>query len=491
MGKPTGFKEFPRETAAHQAPLERITHYREFQLEMGEDLLKRQGARCMDCGIPFCQSNNGCPIDNLIPEWNDLVYRGRWREALERLHSTNNFPEFTGRVCPAPCEGACTLGINEPPVSIKAIECAIVDRGFAEGWILPRPPKLRTGKQIAIIGSGPAGLAAADQLNKVGHRVTVFEREDRIGGLLVYGIPNMKLDKDIVERRLNLMRAQGIHFATRANVGDNVDASRLREEFDAVLLACGATKPRDIRIPGRDLAGIHLAMDFLTANTRSLLESSLQDGKYLDANGKRVLVIGGGDTGTDCVATSIRHGCRSLTNLELLPQPPPQRAEDNPWPTWPRILRTDYGHAEAAAKWGDDPRVFSVLSKEFIGDGSGNVAGVRTVRVDWRRGSGRLEMVELPGTDEVFDADLVLLALGFLGPEPALAEQLGIELDPRASYQAEYGEFATSVAGVFAAGDCRRGQSLVVWAIAEGRGAAHAIDTYLMGSSSLPFPESY
>jgi glutamate synthase (NADPH/NADH) small chain len=492
MGKPTGFKEFARETIPYEAPLERVRHYGEFQLPVADEHLKRQGARCMDCGVPFCQSANGCPIDNLIPEWNDLVYRGRWREALDRLHKTNNFPEFTGRVCPAPCEGSCTLGINEPPVAIKNIEGAIVDRGFAEGWILPRPPERRTGKQIAIIGSGPAGLAAADQLNKVGHRVTVFEREDRLGGLLTYGIPNMKLDKDVVERRLNLMRAQGIHFATHAHVGVNVDASRLREEFDALLLACGATRPRDLSIPGRRLGGIHFAMDYLTANTRSLLDSQHQDGKFISAAGKRVLVIGGGDTGTDCIGTAIRQGCSGLVNFELLPKPPSQRADDNPWPAWPRVLRTDYGHAEAAAKWGADPREFCVLSKEFVDDGKGNVAGVRAVRVEWRTDAGgRQQMVEVPGSEELFPADLVFLAMGFLGPEPRLAEVLGVTLDGRSNFGAEYGRFATSSPGVFAAGDCRRGQSLVVWAIAEGRGAAHAIDTYLMGSSTLPFPESF
>lgn len=492
MGKPTGFMEFQRETVPYDAPLERLKHYREFQREVPEEHLRRQGARCMDCGVPFCQSNAGCPIDNLIPEWNDLVYRGHWREALDRLHQTNNFPEFTGRVCPAPCEGSCTLGINEPAVTIKNIECAIVDRGFAEGWILPRPPERRSGKQVAIIGSGPAGLAAADQLNKVGHRVTVFERDDRIGGLLLYGIPNMKLDKDIVDRRLNLMRAQGIHFATRAHVGVNVDIGRLREEFDAVLLACGATRPRDLPIPGRELAGVHFAMEFLTAHTRSLLDSQLQDGSYLSAKDRKVLVIGGGDTGNDCLATSLRHGCRSLLNFELLPRPPAERATDNPWPTWPRVHRVDYGHAEAAAVFGEDPRRFCVLAKEFIDDGKGRVAAVRTVDVEWRRdGAGPARMVEIPDSERRFEVDLVLLAMGFVGPEPTLAEALGLERDARSNFKAEYGAFATSVPGVFSAGDCRRGQSLVVWAIAEGRGAAHAIDTHLMGSSTLPYPEAY
>ncbi len=492
MGKPTGFMEYQRETIPHDAPLERIKHYREFQVEVPEEHLKRQGARCMDCGVPFCQSTHGCPIDNLIPEWNDLVFRGHWREALDRLHKTNNFPEFTGRVCPAPCEGACTLGINDPPVTIKNIECTIVDRGFAEGWILPRPPERRTGKQVAIVGSGPAGLAAADQLNKVGHRVTVFERDDRIGGLLTYGIPSMKLDKDVVDRRLNLMRAQGIHFATGAHVGVNVDIERLHQEYDALLLACGSATPRDLPIPGRELAGIHFAMDFLVGNTRRVLGVERSEHDFISAAGKRVIVIGGGDTGNDCIGTALRHGCRSLVNFELLPRPPAQRAADNPWPTWPRIFRVDYGHSEAAAKFGSDPRSFCMLAKEFIDDENGHVAAVRAVRVDWKKdAAGRAIVAEVPGSDQVFEAELVLLAMGFTGPETTLSTKLGIELDGRSNFKADYGKFATSVPGVFCAGDCRRGQSLVVWAIAEGRGAAHAVDKYLMGSSTLPYPEAF
>ncbi len=492
MGKATGFLEFTRETIPYSDPSARIQHFNEFAIDVPEDHLTRQGARCMDCGVPFCQSTTGCPIDNLIPEWNDLVYRGHWREALDRLHRTNNFPEFTGRVCPAPCEGACTLGINEPPVTIKNLECAIVDRGFAEGWIVPRPPERRSGRKVAVVGSGPAGLAAADQLNKVGHQVTVYERDDRIGGLLMYGIPNMKLDKDIVERRLNLMRAEGVDFVTNAHVGVNVDIARLREDYDAVLLATGATKPRDLPIPGRELRGVHFAMDFLLKNTKSLLDSKLGDGKYISAKGKRVVVIGGGDTGTDCIGTSIRHGCSSVVNFELLPKPPATRPPDNPWPTWPRIFRVDYGHAEAAAKFGSDPREFCILSKEFVDDGHGNVAGIKTVRVDWQKDEqGRYQLRELPGTEQTIACDLVFLAMGFLGPEGNLADAIGLERDARSNFQAEYGSFSTSAPGVFTAGDCRRGQSLVVWAIAEGRGAAHAIDTYLMGSSTLPYPEDF
>jgi len=490
MGKPTGFKEFPRETIPYSDPLERVSGWDEFMVDVPEKHLRTQGARCMDCGVPFCQSATGCPIDNLIPEWNDLVYRGRWREALDRLHKTNNFPEFTGRVCPAPCEGACVLGINEPAVTIKNIECAIVDKGFEEGWIQPEPPNERTGKKVVVIGSGPAGLTAAQQLNRAGHSVTVYERDDRIGGLLTYGIPNMKLDKGIVDRRLDIMRAEGVEFVTNAHVGVNKDAQKIRAESDALVLACGATRPRDLPIPGRDLKGIHFAMEFLLKNTKSLMDSKLGDGAYISAKGKRVIVIGGGDTGTDCIGTSIRHGCTSLVNFELLPRPPAERAPDNPWPEWPVIFRVDYGHQEASAKFGKDPREFRVLSKRFLDDGNGNVAGVETVRVEWNKDAeGKWQMSDVPGSEEIFEADLVFLAMGFLGPEDTLAEQLGLERDARSNFKAEYGKYATSTEGVFAAGDCRRGQSLVVWGIAEGRGAARAVDVFLMGSSDLPAPD--
>ncbi|MFW6050949.1 MAG: glutamate synthase subunit beta [Myxococcota bacterium] len=489
MGKITGFKEYARETLPYRDPLVRIRDYREFVEDVPEQQLRSQGARCMDCGVPFCQSKTGCPIDNLIPEWNDLVYQGRWREALDRLHKTNNFPEFTGRVCPAPCEGACVLGITDPPVTIKNIEQAIIDRGFEEGWVRAQPPETRTGKKVAVVGSGPAGLAAAAQLNSVGHTVTVYERDDRIGGLLMYGIPNMKLDKRIVDRRIDLMREEGVKFVTGANVGVNVDVAELVESHDALLLANGATKPRDLPIPGRELGGVHFAMEFLLENTKSLLDSNLEDGRYISAKGKRVIVIGGGDTGTDCIGTAIRHGCQSLVNFELLPKPPDERAPDNPWPEWPKIFRVDYGHAEAAAKWGSDPREYCVLSKEFVDDGKGNVAGIKTVRVEWNRDeNGRFQMLEVPGSEQVFEADLVLLAMGFLGPEDTLAEKLGIERDPRSNFKAGLGRYATSAPKVFAAGDCRRGQSLIVWAIAEGRAAARAIDEFLVGSSDLPAP---
>ena len=488
MGKPTGFKEFDRKKVPWRLPIVRIGDYEEIYTEPDEHALREQGARCMDCGVPFCQSASGCPIDNLIPEWNDMVYQGRWRDALERLHKTNNFPEFTGRTCPAPCEGACVLGITSPPVTIKNIENAIVDRGWAEGWIVPAPPSTRTGKRVAIIGSGPAGLAAADQLNKVGHRVTVYERADRIGGLLQYGIPNMKLDKHVVQRRIDKMAAEGVTFLTGQNVGANVDPQTLVSQFDAVLLACGSTKPRDLPIPGRQLRGILPAMEFLTSNTRRVHGDDL-GATFISAAGKDVVVIGGGDTGTDCIGTAIRHGCRQLVNFELLPQPPETRAADNPWPQWPRVFRVDYGHEEAVEKFGNDPRQYQILSKEFLDDGAGNVAGIRTVRVQWQpNGSGGSEMLEVPNSEEIVSAQLVLLAMGFVGPEPYLAKALGVNLDQRSNFAAEHGPFATNLPGVFAAGDCRRGQSLVVWAINEGRGAARAIDVYLQGASILPAP---
>jgi len=487
MGKTTGFKEFERKTVPYSNPIERLNHYDEFLVEVPEEHLKTQGARCMDCGVPFCQSGTGCPVDNLIPEWNHLVYTGRWREALDRLPKTNNFPEFTGRVCPAPCEGACVLGITNPPVTIKNIENAIVDRGFAEGWIVARPPEKRTGKKIAVVGSGPAGLAAAAQLNKAGHSVTVYERADRIGGLLMYGIPNMKLDKKTVDRRIDLLRAEGVEFVTNAHIGENVDVEELRANTDALVLACGATKPRDLPIERRDLNGIHFAMEFLTKNTKSLLDSKLEDGRYISAKDCDVVVIGGGDTGTDCIGTSLRHGCKSMVNFELLPEPPPDRAPDNPWPQWPRVFRVDYGHEETSAKFGKDPRTYCVLSKKFLDDGNGNVAGIQTVTVDWQKDDkGQWKMAEVPGSEKEYKADLVFLAMGFLGPEETLVPKLGLETDPRSNFKAEYGQYATSVDGVFAAGDCRRGQSLVVWAINEGRECAREVDRYLMGSSELP-----
>ncbi|KHG06490.1 Glutamate synthase [NADH], amyloplastic [Gossypium arboreum] len=483
--KHRGFVAYEREGVPYRDPNVRMNDWKEVMEESKPAvLLKTQSARCMDCGTPFChQENSGCPLGNKIPEFNELVYQNRWHEALDRLLETNNFPEFTGRVCPAPCEGSCVLGIIENPVSVKNIECAIIDRAFEEGWMVPRPPSQRTGKSIAIVGSGPAGLAAADQLNRMGHSVTVYERADRIGGLMMYGVPNMKADKvDVVQRRVNLMADEGVKFVVNANVG--IDPSytldRLQEDNDAIVLALGATKPRDLPVPGRELSGVHFAMDFLHANTKSLLDSDLQDSKYISAKGRKVVVIGGGDTGTDCIGTSIRHGCSSIVNLELLPQPPQTRAPGNPWPQWPRIFRVDYGHQEAAAKFGKDPRSYEVLTKRFFGDENGIVKGLEVVHVRWETdASGKLKFNEVEGSEEIIEADLVLLAMGFLGPESTVASKLGVEQDNRSNFKAEYGCFATNVDGVFAAGDCQRGQSLVVWAISEGRQAAVQVDKYL------------
>ncbi len=486
--KPTGFMEYPKKNVPYRSAIQRLGDFEEIFTEPHEDQLRIQGVRCMDCGVPFCMSDTGCPIDNLIPEWNDLVYKGRWREALDRLHETNNFPEFTGRTCPAPCEGACVLGITDPAVTIKNIENAIIDRGFAEGWVRHDPPNARTGKKIAIVGSGPAGLAAADQLNKVGHQVTVYERNDRIGGLLMYGIPNMKLAKDVVNRRVDLMRGAGVEFVTDADVGRNVDPMKLVADFDALLLATGATIPRNLPVPGRQLKGVHFAMDFLTLNTKSLLNSNLVDENYISAKGKHVIVIGGGDTGTDCIGTAMRHRCRSMVNLELLVQPPEERSSDNPWPQWPLIWQSDYGHEEARAQFGSDPRQYSVLTKEFVDDGQGAVSALRVVALEWTKNDGRLKMTEVEGSERSLKADLVLLAMGFLGPESYLADALNLERDERSNYRADHGTFMTNIPGVFTAGDCRRGQSLVVWGINEGRGAARAIDEYLQGSSMLPAP---
>ncbi|XP_057856392.2 glutamate synthase 1 [NADH], chloroplastic isoform X2 [Cryptomeria japonica] len=481
-----GFMKYERESVSYRDAVVRINDWKEVVEETRPDaLLKTQSARCMDCGTPFChQDNSGCPLGNKIPEWNELVYQGRWREALDRLLETNNFPEFTGRVCPAPCEGSCVLGIIENPVSIKSIECSIIDKAFEEGWMIPRPPVKRTGKKVAVVGSGPSGLAAADQLNKAGHSVTVYERADRIGGLMMYGVPNMKTDKiDVVQRRVDLMKDEGVNFIVSANVGVDplFSVDRLRADNDALLLACGATKPRDLPVPGCELKGIHFAMDFLHANTKSLLDSELQDGKFISAKDKMVVVIGGGDTGTDCIATAIRHGSNNIVNLELLPEPPKSRAPGNPWPQWPRIFRVDYGHQEAKAKFGEDPRKYEVLTKRFIGDDNGNVRGLEVVRVKWEKDeSGKFQFKEIEGSEEVIKAELVLLALGFLGPEQNIAEKLGMERDNRSNFKADFGRFETNVEGIFAAGDCRRGQSLVVWAIAEGRAAACQIDKFVM-----------
>ena len=448
----------------------------------------------MDCGVPFCHTGklingmaSGCPINNLIPEWNDLVFRGQWREALLRLQKTNNFPEFTGRVCPAPCEGSCVLGINSPAVTIKNIEVAIIDKAFEEGWVVAEPPANRTGKKVAIIGSGPAGLAAAAQLNRAGHWVTVFERADRIGGLLMYGIPNMKLDKHIVERRIKLMADEGVKFVTNTSVGRDFPADRLMSEFDAVVLCGGATKPRDLPVEGRQFQGINFAMEYLHKNTKSLLDSNLENGHYISAAGKDVIVIGGGDTGTDCVGTSMRHGCRSLVQFEILPQPPNERADDNPWPQWPKIYQMDYGQEEAAAFFGADPRRYCVMTKRFAGGDTGQVKELHTMEITWAKDdNGRIVPKEIPGTEKVWPADLVLLALGFVGPEPdGLLAQLDVKLDARSNVAID-DNCQTNVPNVFAAGDMSRGQSLIVWAIADGRRAARCVDLHLMGETLLP-----
>ncbi len=525
MGKPTGFIEYLRELPLDRSPSERVGDWKEFHHHMDDKHLRQQAARCMDCGVPFCHTGklmnggaSGCPVNNLIPEWNDLVFRGLWREALDRLHRTNNFPEFTGRVCPAPCEGSCVLGINAPPVTIKNIENTIIERGWEEGWVLPNPPKVRTGKNVAVVGSGPAGLAAAAQLNSAGHTVTVLERADRPGGLLTYGIPNMKLDKaDIVMRRVKLMEAEGIKFVCNANVGDNVEPMLLTKDFDAVVLCTGATVPRDLPVDGRKLSGVHFAMDYLTEATQWLMSQSAakaaakssgkasasgaksaaksaakpkaasSEAAAINAKGLDVVVIGGGDTGTDCVGTAMRQGCRSLTQFEIMPKPPVERADDNPWPEWPRVYKMDYGQEEAAAKFGTDPRAYLTTVKKFIGDEQGAVKEIVTVQLKWERNAnGQVVPVEVPGTEQTQPAQLVLLAMGFLGPEQSLLRDLGVAVDARSNVVAEHGDFSTSVRGVFAAGDCRRGQSLVVWAINEGRGAARECDRYLMGTTALP-----
>ncbi len=493
MGKPTGFKEIAREVPADALPKERLKHWNEFHEHMPEKKLESQGARCMDCGIPFCHTGtllagmaSGCPINNLIPEWNDLVYRGLWREALDRLHKTNNFPEFTGRVCPAPCEGSCVLGISEPPVTIKSIEASIIDKAFSEGWVKPQPPAVRTGKKVAVVGSGPAGLACAAQLNRAGHEVTVYERADRIGGLLMYGIPNMKLDKKVVQRRVDLLTQEGIKFVTNTEVGVQIPAEKLLKDFDATVLCGGATKPRDLPIEGRTLKGVHFAMEFLHGNTKHLLDSKGGE-QPISAKDKDVVVIGGGDTGTDCVGTSMRQGCRSLIQLEIMGKPPENRAADNPWPQWPKVYKMDYGQEEAAAVFGEDPRQYLVTAKRFVSDDKGFLKGVQIVKVEWQKDpSGRMVPKEIPGTDKVLPAQRVFLAMGFLGPEDTVLKGLNVQQDERSNVKAEFGKFATSVKSVFAAGDMRRGQSLVVWAINEGRGCAKAVDEYLMGRSDLP-----
>lgn len=497
MGKPTGFMEYNRVEEISDAPKSRIKHFNEFHQPLSLEERKCQGARCMECGIPFCQSGimlngmtSGCPLNNLIPEWNDLLYRGNMKQALSRLLKTNNFPEFTGRVCPAPCEAACTCGLNAEPVTIKANEHAIVDYGYEAGYFIPQPPRVRTGKKVAIIGSGPSGLAAADQLNKRGHSVTVFERSDRIGGLLMYGIPNMKLEKHIIERRVNLMKEEGVTFLTGVDVGQNYKAGKLLEEFDRIILACGASNPRDIKIKGREAEGIYFAVDFLKSATKDILNSgstkSSQD-FALSAKGKKVIVVGGGDTGNDCVGTSIRQGAASVIQLEMMPKLPDKRTENNPWPEWPRVCKTDYGQEEAIAVFGSDPRQYQKTLKEFIADEKGRLIKVVTVDLEpkFDEVSKRMSMVEIPGSEKELEADMVLIAAGFLGAQEYVAKEFGVELDNRSNVKTEADSYRTNVDRVFVAGDMRRGQSLVVWAIREGREVAREVDISLMGYSNL------
>ena len=495
MGKATGFLEYPRTMNDTVAPMERIQSFREFHPPLNAPQRRQQAARCMNCGVPFCQSGDsfggmfsGCPLHNLIPEWNDEIYNGNWQEALSRLTKTNNFPEFTGRVCPALCEAACTCGLNGDSVTVQNNELAVIEWGFSSGWVTPRVPPVRSGKRVAVVGSGPSGLAVADQLNHRGHSVTVFERSDRIGGLLMYGIPNMKLEKKIVQRRVDLMTEEGVTFVTGADVGNSTSAQSLLDEFDAVVLCCGASNPRNLTGPGRDeCQGIYFAVDFLKANTKSLLDSNLTDGKFISCKDKNVVIVGGGDTGNDCIGTAIRHGCKSVTAIEMMPKSPDKRSENNPWPEWPHVCKTDYGHEEAIAVFGSDPRLYQTTVKEYIPDEQGNLKAVKIVHLKPEKDekTGRTNMVEIPGTEEELPCDILLIAAGFLGSQKYVSEAFGVELDGRSNVRTESGHYKTNVEKVFAAGDMHRGQSLVVWGVAEGRGAAREVDEYLMGYTEL------
>lgn len=494
MGKPTGFMEYKREECLSEAPLKRIKHFKEFHIHLPLEQQQQQGARCMACGVPFCQSGmmiggmaSGCPLHNLIPEWNDLVYLGNWEAAYHRLKKTSNFPEFTSRVCPALCEKACTCNLNGDPVTTKDNEYAIIEHAYEMGWAKANPPKVRTGKKVAVIGSGPSGLATADQLNKRGHEVTVFERNDRVGGLLRYGIPNMKLEKSVIDRKVRIMEEEGIHFVTNANVGQNVDAKKLLKEFDRVVLCCGASNPRDINVPGRDAKGIYFAVDFLTGVTKSLLDSNFTDGKHVAVKGKKVMVIGGGDTGNDCCGTSIRLGASSVVQLEMMPKAPDTRADNNPWPQWPRVCKTDYGQEEAIAMWGHDPRIYTTTVTEFIKNEKGELCKAKLVKLESKKDekTGRMMMVPIARTEQIVDVDIVLIAAGFLGTQKYVADAFGVELNQRTNVATDAGKYETNVENVFTAGDMHRGQSLVVWAIREGREAARAVDESLMGYTNL------
>lgn len=494
MGKPTGFMEYERQVSVAEEPKERIKHFNEFHTHLPKEKQQLQGARCMECGVPFCQAGmdlcgmtSGCPLHNLVPEWNDLVYTGNWQQAYNRLKKTNNFPEFTSRVCPALCENACTCGLYGDPVATKENEYAIIENAYEKGYALPHPPKVRTGKKVAVIGSGPSGLAVADQLNKRGHQVTVFERHDRIGGLLMYGIPNMKLEKRIIDRKIDVMKAEGITFVTNTDIGKDIKPAKLLADFDRVVLCCGSSNPRDITAPGRDAEGIYFAVDFLSRNTKSLLDSDFKDGNYVSAKGKNVIIIGGGDTGNDCVGTCMRHGCKSVAQIEMMPKAPDKRAANNPWPEWPKICKTDYGQEEAIAVFGHDPRIYESTVKEFIKDKNGKLKAVKIVKLAWEKDpqTGRMNSKEVAGSEKIMDCELVLIAAGFLGAQKYVTDAFKVELTPRTNVKTEQDSFKTNVKNVFAAGDMHTGQSLVVKAIRQGRECAREVDESLMGYSNL------
>ncbi len=494
MGKPTGFMDYERVNNPSLEPLHRIKDFCEFHPPLNNEDRKTQAARCMNCGVPFCQSAmrlngmvSGCPLHNLIPEWNDEIYNGNWEQALTRLRKTNNFPEFTGRVCPALCEAACTCGLNDTPVTIRENELSVIENGYANGYISAQVPKIRTGKKVAVIGSGPSGLACADQLNQRGHNVTVYERSDRIGGLLMYGIPNMKLDKSVVNRRVKLMKEEGIDFITNADVGSSVSADEILNEYDAVVLCCGASNPRDLKVENREAKGVYFAVDFLKSTTKALLDETYDQGNYISAKGKKVVVVGGGDTGNDCVGTCIRHGCESVVQLEMMPKLPDTRTADNPWPQWGRVCKTDYGQQEAIAKFGADPRIYQTTVKKIISDENNHIKAIEVVSLEAKKdeNTGRLNMIPVEGSERELECDLLLIAAGFLGASPYVTGAFGVETNQRTNVATEEGKYSTNIEKVFTAGDMHRGQSLVVWAISEGRAAAKEVDLYLMHYSNM------